>query len=330
MLQRFFRYLTRNQVIFAILIVVTGWVMIQIRDILLSFFLSYIIMSSMLPVVTYLRKKGLPKFFAVAIPYFAMLFAIILLILPLIPFFATQTQNLIAKFPLYFKQALLTLGLSLEANQIQSYLTSEINSISENAFTFTTKIFGGLFSFMMIFIVSFYLLLYYEEFKRLIARLFHPDTRTDILSTIDKINGKLGAWLRGQILLCLFIGTLSWICLTALGVPNALPLALLSGLFEIVPTLGPILSAIPAVIIAITISPTLAISVAIRYVLIQLIENNLLVPKVMEKAVGLNPIVIIMGVLIFSNLIGLSGALLAIPLITFILVILKSLDQRQH
>jgi predicted PurR-regulated permease PerM len=259
-----------------------------------------------------------------------MLLAIVLLILPLIPFFIDQAQNLIAKFPLYFKQALLTLGLSLEVNQIQSYLTSEINSISANAFAFTTKVFGGIFSFMMIFIVSFYLLLYYDEFKRLIARLFRPDTHTNIVSAIDKINEKLGAWLRGQILLCLFIGALSWILLTALGVPNALPLALLAGLLEIVPTLGPILSSIPAIVIAITISPTLAISVAIGYIIIQIIENNLLVPKIMEKAVGLNPIVVIMGVLIFSNLVGLSGALLAIPLITFIIVILKIIDQKQH
>lgn len=330
MIQSFFGYLIKNQTLFALFLFVTGWIVIQIRDILLSFFLAYIIMASMLPVVAFLRKKRFSNFFAVAIPFFTMLLAIVLLILPLIPFFIDQAQNLIAKFPLYFKQALLTLGLSLEVNQIQSYLTSEINSISANAFTFTTKVFGGIFSFMMIFIVSFYLLLYYDEFKRLIARLFSPGTHTNILSAIDKINEKLGAWLRGQILLCLFIGALSWILLTALGVPNALPLALLAGLLEIVPTLGPILSAIPAVVIAITISPTLAISVAIGYIIIQLIENNLLVPKIMEKAVGLNPIVIIMGVLIFSNLIGLSGALLAIPLITFVIVILKNLDQKQH
>jgi len=113
-----------------------------------------------------------------------------------------------------------------------------------------------------------------------------------------------------------------------LNVPNALPLALLAGIFEIVPTLGPILSAVPAVIIALTISPTLAISVAISYIVIQLLENNLLVPKIMEKAVGLNPIVVIFGVIIFANLIGISGALLAIPIITFMLVIIKSLDSK--
>ena len=114
MLQSFFGYLGKNQILFALFLVVTGWVVIQIRDILLAFFLSYIIMASMLPVVAFLRKKRIPNFFAVAIPFFTMLIAIVLLILPLIPFFISQAQNLIARFPHYFEQALPALGVSLE------------------------------------------------------------------------------------------------------------------------------------------------------------------------------------------------------------------------
>jgi predicted PurR-regulated permease PerM len=182
---------------------------------------------------------------------------------------------------------------------------------------------------MAIFIVSFYLLMYYEEFKRLFARLFRHDTRASVLATLDTINEKLGAWLRGQIFLMFFIGLMSWIALTIFGVPYALPLALLSGLLEIVPTLGPILSAVPAVIVAITVSPTLAITVILTFIVIQMIENNLLVPKVMQKAVGLNPVVIILGVMIGANLMGIAGALLAIPFISFVIVILKSLEQKQ-
>ncbi len=329
MIHRIFRYLLKNQVLFALFIVIAGWVLLQIRDILLSVFLSYIIVSAILPSVKFLRRKGVPKLLAVVIPYFTMLVAIFLLILPLIPFIISQLQSLIHRFPLYFKQASITLGLSFDSIQIQSYLTNELNNISRNAFTLTTQVFGGLFSIMMILIVSFYLLLYYDEFKKFLANLFPHDNRIYVLSTIDKVNQKLGAWLRGQVILCLFIGLLSWISLTALGIPNALPLALLSGILEIVPTLGPILSAIPAVIVALTISPTLGITVIIVYILLQLIENNFLVPKVMERAVGLNPIVVILGVLIGANLIGISGALLAIPLITFILVIIKSLEQKQ-
>jgi predicted PurR-regulated permease PerM len=281
-------------------------------------------MASILPAVIYLRKKKMPKITAVVIPYTIMIVSIILLVFPLINFVIGQIRSLIIGFPVYLKQASLTLNLPLDASQLQSYLTTEINNISKNAFTFTTQVFGGLFSFMMIFIISFYLLLYYDEFKNLISKLFTRDKRPYVLSTLDQVNAKLGAWLRGQLVLSIFIWLISWITLTLLGIPNALPLALLSGILEIVPTLGPILSAIPAVIVALTISPTLAVYVIIAYIIIQFFENNLLVPKVMEKAVGLNPIVVILGVLVGANLIGISGALLAIPLITFTIVIIKS------
>jgi predicted PurR-regulated permease PerM len=111
-----------------------------------------------------------------------------------------------------------------------------------------------------------------------------------------------------------------------LGLPYALPLALLAGILEVVPTLGPILSAIPAAAIAFTISPTLGFTIIIFYILLQALENQVLVPKIMEKAVGLNPVVVILGVMIGGNLMGISGALLAIPFISFLIVLFNSLN----
>lgn len=325
---RFFHYLLKNQVLFALFIIASAWLLLQIRDIILLLFLSYIIMSSLLPYVRYLRKKHFPKALAVAIPYFSMVIGILLLIVPLVPVFS-QIQTLVGDFPVYLKQAAQTFSISIEPKQIQEFITNELNLISKNALIVTTKVFGGIFSLLAIFIISFYLLLYYDEFKRLFSRLFHQDKRPFVLDTLDTINEKLGAWMRGEIILMFFIGLMSWITLTLLGIKFALPLALLAGLLEIVPTLGPIMSAIPAVIVALTISPTLALPVALAYTIIQIIENNFLVPKIMEKAVGLNPVVIILGVMIGINLMGIAGGLLAIPLISFILVIFKSLEQKK-
>lgn len=320
----------KNQVIFGLFIVAAGWILLQIRDIILLVFLSYIIMSSILPLVEYLRKKHFPKTLAVAIPYFGMVLAILLIIVPLVPFVISQIQSLVAGFPFYLKQAAQTFGFSIDPAQIQAYLADELNSLSRNALIVTSKVFGGLFSLLAIFIISFYLLLYYNEFKRLFSRLFSHDTRPSVLATLDAINYKLGAWLRGELILMFFIGLMSWIALTLLNVPYALPLALLAGILEVVPTLGPTLSAVPSVIVALTVSPTLAITVVLAYIVIQLVENNFLVPKVMEKAVGLNPVVIILGVMIGTSLMGIAGALLAIPLISFILVVLKSLEHKEQ
>jgi len=125
--------------------------------------------------------------------------------------------------------------------------------------------------------------------------------------------------------LSLAIGICTWAGLTLLGLPFALPLALMAGLLEIIPTIGPIVSAIPAIIVALTISPGIAISVVVFYILLQMLENNILVPKVMEKAVGLNPIVIIIGVLIGAKSLGILGALLAVPFIATVIILSQSL-----
>lgn len=281
-----------------------------------------------MPVVEYLQKKQFPKTLAVAIPYFGMVLAILLVFVPLVPFVISQIQSLISGFPFYLKQAAHTFGFVIDPAQVQIYLANELNSLSKNALIVTTKVFGGIFSLLAIFIVSFYLLMYYNEFKKLFSRFFSYERRPYILYTLDAINYKLGAWLRGELLLMFFIGLMSWIALTILNVPYALPLALLAGILEVVPTLGPTLSAVPAVIVALTVSPTLAATVILAYVVIQLVENNFLVPKVMEKAVGLNPVVIILGVMVGTSLMGIAGALLAIPLISFILVVVKSFEQK--
>ncbi|HSA83911.1 MAG TPA: AI-2E family transporter [Patescibacteria group bacterium] len=328
MLHNFIKYLLRNQVLLALFLIALFWFIVQIRGIILSIFLSYIIMAAVLPAVTFFQRKKFPKIIAVLIPYLGLLTAVFLLVLPLIPFFTEQIQALFTNFPKFLDRTATNLGLSIDSSEFEQYLTSESGSIGQSAVNVTTQVFGGIFSVITIFVVSFYLLMYHENFKNFLANQFHDGSRTFILHVVDRINEKLGAWLRGEFVLMLFIGTLSWIGLTILGLPYALPLALLAGLLEIIPTLGPIISAIPAVIVAFTISPTMAITVVVLYMLIQALENQLLVPKVMQKAVGLNPVVVILSIMIGAKLMGIAGALLAIPFISFIIVLFNSLEER--
>lgn len=327
MLPRFFSFLLRNQVLFALFIIFTAWFVFQIREILLTLFLSYIIMASMLPIVEYLRKRGLPKILSVLIPYFGITLVLVLLIFPLVPFVFQQLESLIEGFPKYLDRSASLFGVNIDPRQLQSYLNGQLANLSNSAFEVTTRVFGGIFTVITIFIVSLYLLLYHDHFKKFIARLFHRQHQDRVLKIVSLVNEKLGAWLQGQMILSLFIGTMTWIILTLLGIPFALPLALLAGMLEVVPTLGPTLAAIPAVIVALTISPTMALVVAATYILIQMLENQVLVPKIMERAVGLNPVIVIVGVSIGANLLGVVGALLAIPFISFVIVLYKSFDE---
>lgn len=330
MLHQFIKYLLRNQFIFALFLVVLFWFIVQIRGIIVSIFLSYIIMAAVLPAVQYLQKRKFPKVIAVLIPYLGILTAIFLLILPLIPFFTEQIQSLIVNLPVFIDRSASALGLHVNIEQIEEYVTSEIGSLGQNAVSLTTRVFGGIFSVITIIVVSFYLLMYSDNFKKFMGNLFHDGSREYVHKIIDRVNEKLGAWLRGELVLMTFIGFFSWIGLTILGLPYALPLALLAGLLEVIPTLGPIIAAIPAVIVAFTISPTMALAVIVLYMLIQALENQLLVPKVMQKAVGLNPVVVILSIAIGANLLGIAGALLAIPFLSFIIVIFSSLDKKEE
>jgi len=251
---------------------------------------------------------------------------IFLLILFLVPFVFSQITILLNHLPQYIDNSSTVFGFSLDKVQVKEYLDASIKMLSNNAVDFTKQLFGGLFSIITIFVVSFYMLMYQQGFNRHLAKLFHPDNRPAALKTLELINKKLGAWLRGQVILCLFIGSLTWVGLSIIGLPYVIPLALLAGLLEAVPTLGPILSAVPAAAVAFSINPSLGFTVILFYILLQAVENQLLVPKIMQHAVGLNPVVIILGVMIGGNLMGMSGVFLAIPFMSFLIVVFNSLN----
>jgi predicted PurR-regulated permease PerM len=110
-----------------------------------------------------------------------------------------------------------------------------------------------------------------------------------------------------------------------LGVPSALPLAILAGLLEIVPTIGPVIAAVPAVLVGFTVSPVIGIAVASLYFLVQQLENHLIVPKIMQKAVGVNPLVTILSLGVGFQLGGPIGAILAVPILIVLLLIASEL-----
>jgi len=282
-------------------------------------------MAAMLPFVEFFRKQKLPKILAILIPYLALTILIFALILPLIPFFSEQTALLFKNLPRYFDQSANIFGYQMDPRQLQNYVNGEIDNIGRNLFQVTGRVFGGIISVLTVIIVSFYLLFYRDDFKKTLAGLFQKETRDKVFLTISHVDDKLGAWLRGQLLLSLSIGVFSFFGLTVMGIPYALPLALLAGILEVVPTIGPIISAIPAVIVAFTISPTMGLLVALFYFVLQMLENQILVPKIMQRAVGLNPIVVILGIAIGANLLGIAGALLIVPFISFVIVLYKGI-----
>jgi predicted PurR-regulated permease PerM len=180
---------------------------------------------------------------------------------------------------------------------------------------------GGLFGLFTILILTFYLLLEADSLRSTFIRLFPKSRRAQIAAASSEATAKISAWLNGQLILGATIGTTAALGLWLLGVPYFYVLALIAGVGELIPVVGPLIAAVPGVAVALTISYKKALIVAIFYLLQQQLENHVLVPKIMSRQVGVSAVTVIVALLIGGNLLGILGAILAIPTAAILQVI---------
>jgi len=280
-------------------------------------------MSALYPLVDRLVAWRIPRPLAIVILFLAILGLLI--------------GVLAAGFtPLIIQTSSLTQRLSeavsglLQANYIdRSVIQGQFSSISSQLVSYTLDVFKIIVGFVSVIVVTFYLLLDRKGIEDRATSLFVAN-QSKVSKLISTIEEKLGAWLRGQLILSLIIGVVTYLGLEVLGVEFALSLAIIAGLMEVVPVIGPIISAIPAILIALTVSPVLAGLVAGLYLAIQQLENHLVVPQVMKRAVGLNPLLVILTVSVGGRLLGVAGALLAVPIAVVIQVVIKEVLQKNE
>lgn len=184
---------------------------------------------------------------------------------------------------------------------------------------------GGVFGLVTILLLTFYLLVDSERLFNLLVRLFPQSQRERVSKVGAQVSVKVSAWLGGQILLGFIIGITSAVGLALLGVPYFFVLALIAGVGEMIPMVGPLLAAVPTIAVAFTVSPTLGLATAGFCWAVQIVENNFLVPKVMSQQVGLSAITVIVALIIGSSLLGLAGALLAVPTAAILQVLFEEL-----
>jgi len=321
--------------IFRIVIILLGLVFLYfIRDILLILFVSVIIASAINSPVNWLQKHKIHRILGVAFIYLLFLLLAALIITIIFPVLAEQVKQLATHFPGLLDK--ITIGFQewwgkyrTEVN-LQSLLdnfSNKLNQTTSNVFGTILGFFGGLFSFGIILVISFYLAVQEKGVKRFFISIAPSEHKHYLSDLIDRIQIRIGGWLRGQLLLMLIIGLLTFIGLSLLGVKYALTLALIAGILELIPYIGPFIALVPAVILAFTQSPMLALLVAILYLVIQQLENYIITPQVMKKAVNLNPIVIIIVILIGAKLAGVMGIILSIPLTAAVSEFLKDFQK---
>jgi predicted PurR-regulated permease PerM len=190
-----------------------------------------------------------------------------------------------------------------------------------------TGAFGGVFQAIFALILAIYLTADGERIRRYLVQLLPFDRQPQALRITERIGMRLGAWARGEVLLGVIIGTMTWLAALAIGLPYAGALGLIAGVGELIPNLGPIIAAVPFAAVGFLSSPQQGLMALAAAVLIQQLENHFIVPRVMGHAVELHPVVVMVAILAGNELLGITGALLAVPVAASLAVVIDELQQ---
>jgi predicted PurR-regulated permease PerM len=299
----------------------------MMKDILTVLFIAMILAILIDPLADWFEKRKIPRILAVLLVYVILISLVSLIVVLIIPPLTTQFQQLTEKIPTYWEKVK-TLGseeflANYDLEALQKGFKSVEEGLTRGIFTGIGGIFGGIVSFFLVLVLTLYMVVEEKEMKGFAKLLVPAQYQPYLFQMAGRIKEKMGAWLKGQLILCLIIGFGVFIGLTLLGVEYALVLGLIAGLLEMIPYVGPWTAAALAIFIALGQSPALALLVLIYFVILQQLENNLLVPKVMQKAVGLNPIISILAILTGAKLAGFIGVLFAIPVASALSILLS-------
>lgn len=318
------------------------FVIYSARDALMMVYVSVLLATGLGPLVNRIEHavprgaQRLPRWLAILLIYVAIVSVLTLVGLLVVPPMVQQAQGLWQQLPDMFARAqrlLVNYGLldhQITLEEAVRNAPGPGQAVGTVASAVTT-VFAGILGFVTVLILTFYLLVESESLFAGFVRLFPKRDRARVDRVALKIATKIAAWLSGQLMLGGTIGLTAALGLYLLGVPYFYVLAVLAGLGEMVPVVGPIFASIPAIAVAATVSPQTALFTALFFLAQQQVENHLLVPKLMERQVGVSPVIVIVALLIGGTTLGILGALLAVPTAAIIQVITQELlDERDR
>lgn len=298
------------------------------RHVLLLIYISGLLAIGFSPVIRFIeRRPRIPRWLAILLLYVVILGVLALVLTLILPPLIDQAKGLWVAAPRMFDAAqdyLIDKGLLKQHITFREAVerapgtgSGAVGAVAGAAI----GIAGGFFGLVTILILTFYLLLEAERLRDLFLQLFPRTHRRQIAAAARDVTVKVSAWLNGQLLLAGTIGTTAAVGLWLLGVPYFFVLALIAAVGEMIPMVGPVLSAIPAILVALSISYQQAFFVAIFFLLQQQFENHVLVPRIMSRQVGVSAATVIVALLIGGDLLGILGALLAVPTAAILQVI---------
>lgn len=308
------------------------------------------------PVVEAVHQRGLRRAVGVFLVYALLLLFVLLLTWFIAPLLIDQARTVLNDLPTYYQKlrSMLTsvrsglvrgIAFTLPEQLSLSSLASLASQLSASNAASTVSATTGtaadttqtqswlaiqqtsrtLFAIFAVFALAYYWTLERDVILLKLILQAPSDQRDELRALINEIQLKIGAYFRGQLILCVIVGAMSTGAFLLIGVPNALVLGILMGIFEAIPVLGPTLGAIPAVLMTLATAPQHAIWVVIALVAVQGIENNFLVPRIMDRSVGVSAVVSLLALAAFGALFGIVGAILAIPLAAILQILANRL-----
>lgn len=312
--------------LFAIILYYTKETMVMI-------FTALVISSAIYSPVKYFEKRGIPRLISVLSIFLITILFLILILYLLIPVALTQFQYLLSSISSIKSPLFDALGATNILNQLQGETYNILKTIVSGGNSIVgifSNILSSLFFILSAMVLSFYLAISKDGIEKFLKAIMPTDYEERAIKFYYNTRKKMEKWLGGQILLSLVVGSLTFIGLTIVGNKYAILLALLATVLELVPYVGPITVGIIAFLITLPQSFTSAIIVVLIFFIIQELENNLLVPLIMSKAVGTDPITIVIALIAGAQLAGIWGMLLAVPSVIIIEELIDDLSKKKH
>jgi predicted PurR-regulated permease PerM len=291
------------------------------RDVLLLVFIAAVLAAGIAPAVRRVRilwrfnfRRKLSRGTAVMVVYLPFLAVVLVLCLLIVPRFIADTRELGRQLPTLIERNILTpLEPYVPVNIIREELRDGVGLPRSAVFAYMRNAAAAVASIFAVLFMVAYMLIDAERLRNLFLLVYPPEVRGRRRRTLIRIGKRMSGWLSAQLFLSAIIGVATFVGLTLLRVPYALPLAIIAAVGELIPVLGPTIGAVPALIVALLSSRWQFWSVLAFAILLQKAENYLIVPRVMSSKVSVSPLAVFIAFLFGASLLGVMGAILAIP-----------------
>ena len=310
-------------IIFFILFVISLFIVWRLRSLILLVYLCFLFMEGLNPLVNWLQKFKIPRIISIILVYALIGSALSFSVAGIIPTLVEQLTNLIQSLPTLVENINLWGFNPIDFSSQLKILENLPNNVASTALS----IFSNVISIFIFFVITFYLLLERNNLDKHLVNIFGSKNKSKALKISEHLEKRLGSWVGAELMLMFIIGILSYFGYALIGLNYALPLAIIAGLLEMIPNIGPTIASILAGLVGLIVSPLTALLAVVWGIIVQQLENNFIVPKIMKETAGINPLITILLIASGAELGGVVGAVIAVPVYLTIETVFRVLQE---